>query len=153
MCRKFPFSPSSEWPSSSGVLVAQSCPTLCHRVDHNPQGSSIHGISQARKLEWAAILFSRGSFPGIESRSSALQVDSLLSEPPGKPECDLVMFKCTGEPPSCFCNATPTPRQGTSYRSPPLPGILPAWMNLLPGLSSHVSPCTVCHASPSSDLQ
>ena len=40
-----------------------------------------------------------GSFPGIEPGSSALQVDSLLSEPPGKPECDLVMFKCTSEPP------------------------------------------------------
>ena len=56
-CHKLPFSPSSEWPSSRGVFVTQSCPTLCDPMDHNPQGSSIHGISQARKLEWAAILF------------------------------------------------------------------------------------------------
>ena len=39
--------------------VTQSCPTLCNPVD--PPGSSIHGILQARILEWAAISFSRGS--------------------------------------------------------------------------------------------
>ena len=45
-----------------GDLVAKSCPTLCDPVDCNPPGSSIHGISQARILEWAAIPFTRGSF-------------------------------------------------------------------------------------------
>ena len=43
------------------VLVAQSCPTLCYHMDCNPPGSSVHGISQARILEWVAIPFSRGS--------------------------------------------------------------------------------------------
>ena len=43
-------------------LVAQSCPTLCNLVDYSPPGSSIHGILQARILEWVAILFPRGSF-------------------------------------------------------------------------------------------
>ena len=43
------------------VLVAQSCPSLCGPVDCSPPGSSVHGISQARILEWAAIPFSRGS--------------------------------------------------------------------------------------------
>ena len=38
--------------------VTQSCPTLCDPVDCSPPGSSIHGISQARILEWAAISFS-----------------------------------------------------------------------------------------------
>ena len=33
------------------VLVAQSCPTLCDSVDCSPQGSAVHGILQARKLE------------------------------------------------------------------------------------------------------
>ena len=42
--------------------VAQSCPTLCDPVDCSPPGSSIHGILQARILEWVAISFSRGSF-------------------------------------------------------------------------------------------
>jgi len=41
------------------VLVAQSCPTLCDPVDCSPPGSSVHGILQARILEWAAISFSR----------------------------------------------------------------------------------------------
>ena len=41
--------------------VAQSCPTLCDPMDCSPPGSSIHGILQARILEWVAISFSRGS--------------------------------------------------------------------------------------------
>ena len=41
--------------------VAQSCPTLCDPVDCSPPDSSIHGILQARILEWVAISFSRGS--------------------------------------------------------------------------------------------
>ena len=41
--------------------VAQSCPTLCDPVDCSPSGSSVHGILQARILEWVAIPFSRGS--------------------------------------------------------------------------------------------
>ena len=41
--------------------VAQSCLTLCDLMDCSPPGSSVHGISQARILEWVAISFSRGS--------------------------------------------------------------------------------------------
>ena len=43
--------------------VTQSCPTLCDPVpvDCSPPGSSIHGILQARILEWVVISFSRGS--------------------------------------------------------------------------------------------
>ena len=39
----------------------QSCPTLCDPVDCSPPGPSVHGISQARILEWGAIPSSRGS--------------------------------------------------------------------------------------------
>ena len=39
--------------------VAQSCPTLSDPMDCSPPGSSIHGIFQARVLEWGAIAFSR----------------------------------------------------------------------------------------------
>ena len=41
--------------------VAQSCPTLCDPLDCSPLGYSVHGILQARILEWVAIPFSRGS--------------------------------------------------------------------------------------------
>ena len=41
--------------------VAQWCPTLCDPVIYSPPGSSLHGILQARILEWVAISFSRGS--------------------------------------------------------------------------------------------
>ena len=44
------------------MLVAQSCLTLCDPMGCSPSGSSVHGISQARILEWIAISFSRGSF-------------------------------------------------------------------------------------------
>ena len=39
------------------VLVAQSCPTLCDPMDCSLPGFSVHGILQARKLEWVAIPF------------------------------------------------------------------------------------------------
>ena len=38
--------------------VTQSCPTLSDPMDRSPPGSSVHGISQARVLEWGAIAFS-----------------------------------------------------------------------------------------------
>ena len=40
--------------------VAQSCMTLCNPMDCSLTGSSIHGIFQARMLEWVAISLSRG---------------------------------------------------------------------------------------------
>ena len=43
------------------MLVVQSCPILCDPMDCSPPGSSVHGISQARILEWVTIPFSRGS--------------------------------------------------------------------------------------------
>ena len=42
----------------SETEVAQSCPTLSNPMDCSPPGSSIHGIFQARVLEWGAIAFS-----------------------------------------------------------------------------------------------
>ena len=43
------------------MLVAQSCPTLCDPMGCSLLGSSVHGSSQARILEWVAVPFSRGS--------------------------------------------------------------------------------------------
>ena len=42
-------------------LVTQSCPTLYDPMDYSPSGSSVHGILQARVLEWVAMPSSRGS--------------------------------------------------------------------------------------------
>ena len=44
-----------------GVGVCLSCLTLCESMDYSPPGSSVHGVSQARILEWVAISFYRGS--------------------------------------------------------------------------------------------
>ena len=53
------------------VLVTQLCLTLCNSMDCSPPGSSVHGILQARILEWAAIPFSsRSSQPRDRTRIS-----------------------------------------------------------------------------------
>ena len=46
---------------SNALLVAQLCPALCDPMNWSPPGFSVHGILQARKLEWVAIPFSRVS--------------------------------------------------------------------------------------------
>ena len=43
------------------MLVSQSCQTLCNPMECRRLGSSVHGISQARILQWVAVFFSRGS--------------------------------------------------------------------------------------------
>ena len=48
-------------PHCCCCLVAKSCLTLCDPMDRSPSDSSVHGVSQARLLEWVAISFSRGS--------------------------------------------------------------------------------------------
>ena len=50
-------------------VCAQSCLTLCDPMDCSPPGSSVHGILQARILEWVAISSSRGS-SGPKDRTS-----------------------------------------------------------------------------------
>ena len=49
------------WREKSESEVAQSCQTLCDPMDCSLPGFSIHGILQARILEWVAISFCRGS--------------------------------------------------------------------------------------------
>ena len=51
---------SSAWKNFK-VLVTWSCPTLCNLMNSSPPGSSVHGILQARTLEWVAFPFSRAS--------------------------------------------------------------------------------------------
>ena len=63
------------------VKVSQSYPALCDPMDY-----TVSGILQTRILEWVAIPFCRGSSQSRDqTRSPALQADSLPAEPPGKP--------------------------------------------------------------------
>ena len=65
--------------------VAQACPTLCGPMDCRLPGSSVHGIFQARILEWGAISSSRGSSqPRDRTLGSGTVGRRLPSEPPGK---------------------------------------------------------------------
>ena len=63
------------------VLVTQSSLTLCDPMDYSLPGTSVHGILQARVLEWVAIHFPR-DLPNVwvEPGSLVLQADSLLSD-------------------------------------------------------------------------
>ena len=63
--------------------LLQLCLTVCDRMDCSPPGSSVHRISQARILEWVASP-PPGDLPNLEVEpvSSALQVNSLPTEPP-----------------------------------------------------------------------
>ena len=72
------------------VKVAQLCPTLC-----DPMGYTVHGILQARILEWVAFPFSRGSsLPRDWTQISHIGGTSFPAEPQGKSGliCDHVIF-------------------------------------------------------------
>ena len=59
------------------ILVTQSCPVLCDSMDRSLPGFSVHGIIQARILEWVVTPFSRrSSWSRDQTESPALQVDS-----------------------------------------------------------------------------
>ena len=63
----------------SEVRVALSCPTLCDSMDY-----TVHGILQARILEWVAFLFSRGIFPAQGSN-------------PGLPHCKRILYQLSNK--------------------------------------------------------
>ena len=68
--------------------VAQSCPTHCDPLDCSPPGSSVHGVFQARILEWVVFSFSMGSSqPRGRTHvtpSPALAIRFFTAAPPGK---------------------------------------------------------------------
>ena len=88
-------SPSNYWtvnyllflfPMCTHAKLLQSCPTLCNSMDYSLPGSSVHGIFQARILEWIAISFSRGSsWPRDLTQVSCLASGFFTTEPLGKP--------------------------------------------------------------------
>ena len=87
-------------------MHAESCLTLCDPMDCSPPGSSVHGILQARILEWAAISSSRGSFQPRDRMCLLCllhwQANSLplshLGIPTTQAVCDRkAPFKCKGQ--------------------------------------------------------
>ena len=74
----------------------QTCLTLCNPMDCSLPGSPVHGILQARILEWLAMLSFRGSSqPRYQTHISCLlhwQTGSLPLTPPGKPSSTLMAF-------------------------------------------------------------
>ena len=72
----------------SVCVGAQSCTTLCNPMDCSPPGSSVHGILQARILEWVAISYSKRSlWPRDWTHVSC--VAGFTAEPLGKPSASL----------------------------------------------------------------
>ena len=138
----------------------QSCPSLCDPTDCSPPGYSVHGISQARILEWVAIYSTRGfSRPRDQTHISCFlggQVDSL---PPchlwkpilayGKPQHSVVLLVFVWE--TSYFSQDFRIAKSPQSREPQFTGI-----QLLPGLkSSRVMPglgqtsedllCMECH--------
>ena len=68
------------------ALSCQSGPTLCDLMDCSPLGFSVHGILQARMLEWVAISSSRGSSCPRSPAFPALAGGFFTNESPGKPQ-------------------------------------------------------------------
>ena len=71
----------------SCCLVTKFCLTLCDPMDCSPPSFSVHGISQARTLEWVDVSFFR-ALPdsGIKPMSPALAGGFFTAKPPGKPK-------------------------------------------------------------------
>ena len=89
-CQPFNLPPRKVVRAGVGAKLLQSCPTLFDPMDCSPPGSSVHGISQARTLEWVAMPSSRDlPYPGIELlvlRSPKLAGRFFTTSfPPGKP--------------------------------------------------------------------
>ena len=78
----WPLSPGRcPWGSTDGwwrLLVAQSCLTLCNPMDCSPPGSSVHGILQARTLEWGSLSLLKGIFPTQRSSTGLLHCRRIL---------------------------------------------------------------------------
>ena len=61
----------------------QSCPTLCDPMDSSPPSSSVHGILQARALEWVAISFSNACLHAKSLQLCPTLCDPMDRKPPG----------------------------------------------------------------------
>ena len=75
-----------QWEQGCCCLVVKLSSTLGDPIDCSPQGCSVHGISQARVLEWAATSYFRGSSRSRDRTCISCTTDRFFTtEPPGKP--------------------------------------------------------------------
>ena len=83
----------------TACVLTQSCTTLCDPLDCSPPGSSVHGILQARILEWVAMPFSRGSSQSRHQTCVSYllhwQADSLPLAPSGSPRTLWLRANCS----------------------------------------------------------
>ena len=119
------------------MVAAQSCPTLCDPMDYSPPASSVHGIFQARILEWFAVSFSRvSSQPRDWTQVSYTAGRFLLTESPGKPKvtqsCLTVCDPMGYSPPGASIHRN-SPGKNTGVCCYALQGIFPT-QGLNPGL-------------------
>ena len=88
--------------------VAQSCPTPSDPMDWSLSGSSIHGIFQARVLEWVAIVFSH-MLPAAKSlQSCPTPCDPIDGSPPGSPVPGTLQARTLEWVAISFSNASPS---------------------------------------------
>ena len=74
-------------------LVTKLCPTLCDPMNCSPLGSSVHGISQARRLEWVAISFSGwSSQPWNQTHAFCRAGRFFSTESTGKPQATVLQY-------------------------------------------------------------
>ena len=97
----------------------QSCSTLSDPVGCSLPGSSVHGILQARILEWAAVSFSRDLFnPGNKPRSPTFPADCLLVELlrnlPEHPKISILQFSSVAQPCPTLCDPVDWSLPGSS---------------------------------------
>ena len=137
--------------SGGGGLVAKSCPLFHNSMDCGSPGSSVHGISQARLLEWVATSGDLSN-QGIEPTSPAWQADSLTLSHQQSPQFwvtpSSVQFSHSVVSDSLWPPWTAAPQASLSS---PIPGVylnscpLSQWCH--PAISSSVIPFSSCPQS------
>ena len=133
--------------SACAVKSLRSCLTLGDPMDCSVPGSSVHGVSQAKILEWVAIPFSKGSSaPRDQTRVSCLsrwQVGSLPLVPPGKRIDWHFTEEILPHMPQCRCPCCPPVTadicQTVKYPNTFWNTVIPTQTNLLPKYPSCIS--------------
>ena len=106
-------------------LIAQLCPTLCDPIDCSPPSSSVHGISLARRLEWVAISFCRGSSQSRDGTEVSCIVGRFFSDWDTREACG---FRYLAAAAAKSLQSCPTLWDSIDGSPPgsPVPGILQA---------------------------
>ena len=86
------------------IILTQLCPTLCDHMDCSPPGSCVHGILQARILEWVAISYSRGSSGPSDWTRVSLIVTKFFTMWATREACNTIKSTCLKCTSQCFGN-------------------------------------------------